>query len=622
MCGIAGIWKLDGSVVNEYALRTFTDSMHHRGPDGSGYVLVNQNQLGLGHRRLSILDLSSAAAQPMTYADGRYTLTYNGEVFNFRELRDGLAGKGYTFKSDSDSEVILAAYAEYGEKCLQKFNGMWAFAIWDDQKKELFLARDRFGIKPLYYFHSAALLAFASETRAFKFLEGFNRQIDEQLASVNMRDVYALEGSGYTPFSRIFSLLPGHMMRLRLGHNELTQKRWWHIKDHLSEDIPATESQRAEKLYELLYDSCKLRLISDVPLGTALSGGLDSSSIYSVVSAVLNDHSAQRVNADSQRAFTAVFNGLPDDEEQYAEQAARYVGHEIHRIKTNYTGLSERIERDTKLSDFVNNFPITSIASVYDGMRREGIVVSMDGHGVDEMMYGYRDMVYSLYNRELWQGSQIGAAGFAEVLLGMQHPDSQKRVGLKFGEQLAVKKVRDSRLSRRILKSFRKDVSRMEFQTTRLPAIGEPYDFSSEPLKRRMVYHEFYVHTLPALLRNFDRAGMMNSVEIRMPFMDWRLVSYVFSLPPESKIGEGFTKLILRKAMKGHMEESIRTRTYKVGIASPVEQWFKEDLREWALDHLSPGALRDQLATEYRAGELNGNTVRTAWKTINLKLIN
>jgi asparagine synthase (glutamine-hydrolysing) len=372
----------------------------------------------------------------------------------------------------------------------------------------------------------------------------------------------------------------------------------------------------------LLYDSCKLRLVSDVPLGTALSGGLDSSAVYSVVSAILKDANSARINRDSQRAFTAVLTGLPDDEEKYAERAARYVGTRIHRIADDHAGLGERIERDTRMSDFINNFPITSIASVYEGMRREGIVVSMDGHGVDEMMYGYRDMIYSLYNREMWQGSQIGAAGFAEILAGMQHPASQAATHNRFSDQLEAKKVRDKRVGARWKKLLRSDISRAEFQPVRLPRLGQPYDFSFQPLAKRMVYHEFFVHTLPTLLRNFDRAGMMNSVEIRMPFMDWRLVSYVFSLPAESKVGKGFTKLLLREAMRGKMDESIRTRTFKVGISSPVKYWFKEHLREWALDILKPGAVRDQLAHEYKIEQLDDATVRRAWISINLSLLN
>ena len=184
MCGIAGIYKFNNEPIVKKTLIRFTDSMHHRGPDGSGYELFESETVGLGQRRLAILDLSEAGKQPMSYADQRYWITYNGEVFNFSDVKKELVKLNYSFKSNSDTEVILAAYIQWGKDCLNKFNGMWAFAIWDNQKKELFLSRDRFGIKPLYYiFIPGKLFAFASETRAFKFLDGFNRCFDEKLLS-------------------------------------------------------------------------------------------------------------------------------------------------------------------------------------------------------------------------------------------------------------------------------------------------------------------------------------------------------------------------------------------------------------------------------------------------------
>ena len=227
MCGISGIYNLNNNPVYLETLKRFTDSMVHRGPDGAGYELFDNNTLGLGQRRLSILDLSEAGKQPMSYADGRYWMTYNGEIFNFIEVREELQQLGHAFKSDTDTEVILAAYAQWGKACLDKFNGMWAFVIWDSQEKTLFLARDRFGIKPLYYVHQPSkFFAFASETRAFKFLEGFKREVDEELLKINLQDSYALEGLGYTPFKNIVQLLPGHCMVIRKG-NEPKQKRWW-----------------------------------------------------------------------------------------------------------------------------------------------------------------------------------------------------------------------------------------------------------------------------------------------------------------------------------------------------------------------------------------------------------
>jgi asparagine synthase (glutamine-hydrolysing) len=622
MCGIAGIYNLDGSAIEINNLKRFTDSMLHRGPDASGYELFQDNSLGLGQRRLSILDLSDSGKQPMSYANGRYWITYNGEVFNFEQIKSELIQKGYTFASETDTEVILASYTHWGKDCLNKFNGMWAFAIWDNSEQELFLARDRFGIKPLYYlFEPEKRFVFASETRAFKYLNSFNRQIDNSLLDMNIKDPYALEGLGYTIFNNILQVLPGHYMVIK-PKQKVQQKRWWHIADHLVK-VPKTIEEQTEKFYEIFRDACKIRLISDVPFATALSGGLDSTAVYSTVYDIMQKETLNRVNKESQSAFTAVFPGMPQDERMYAQIAADYTGGPITFLETENSGLAELVEKETELCDFINVSPISSISSVYKGMRANGIVVSLDGHGVDEMLYGYRDMVYSLYNNALWNENTETSENYCRVLMSMYHPDQQKVIIAKFDKLLAEKNTRDNSLVNKIKKYLRTAPVNSEYLVEQLPNLSDkPYDFSGFPLDKRMVLNEFFQHTLPALLRNFDRAGMMNSVEIRMPFMDWRLVSYVFSLPTESKIGGGFTKRIVREAMKGRMEESLRTRTYKVGIGSPVEYGFNGNLKEWAMDVLKDNKLRNRAENVLeKDGKWSTSLVKELWLSINTELI-
>lgn len=600
----------------------FTDSMIHRGPDGAGYELLSSDTLGLGQRRLAILDLSDSGHQPMYTLDQRYCITYNGEIFNFQEIKNELITLGYTFKSESDTEVILASFHQWGKDCLKRFNGMWAFAIWDNSEQELFLARDRFGIKPLYYLYEPEKrFVFASETRAFKYLNSFNRQIENSLLDMNLKDPYALEGLGYTIFNNILQVLPGHFMVIKPKH-KVQQKRWWHIADHLVE-VPETIEEQTEKFYEIFRDACKIRLISDVPVATALSGGLDSTAVYSTVYDIMQKETLSRVNKESQSAFTAVFPGMPQDERMYAQIAADYTGGSITFLETENSGLAELVEKETELCDFINVSPISSISAVYKGMRANGIVVSLDGHGVDEMLYGYRDMVYSLYNNALWNENTETSENYRRVLMSMYHPDQQKDIIAKFDKQISEKKIRDSSLVNKIKKYLRTAPLNSEYLTEQLPSLSDkPYDFSSFSLDKRMVLNEFFQHTLPALLRNFDRAGMMNSVEIRMPFMDWRLVSYIFSLPTESKIGGGFTKRIVREAMKGRMEESLRTRTYKVGIGSPVEYWFNGNLKEWAMDVLKDNKLRNKAENILeKDGKWSPSMVKELWLTINTELI-
>jgi asparagine synthase (glutamine-hydrolysing) len=621
MCGISGIYNLNNNPVSLETLKRFTDSMVHRGPDGAGYELFDNETLGLGQRRLSILDLSEAGKQPMSYAEGRYWITYNGEIFNFIEVREELQQLGHSFKSDTDTEVILAAYAQWGKACLDKFNGMWAFVIWDEQDKTLFLARDRFGIKPLYYTSNPEFFAFASETRAFKFLEGYKREIDEELLKINLQDSYALEGLGYTPFKDIVQLLPGHFKVIRKG-DEPKQKRWWHIEDHLYKEVPKTFEAQAEKFYELLRDASRIRLISDVPVATALSGGLDSSAVYSVLYDILQKESLGRVNKDSQRAFSAIFPGLPQNEKEYADAAASFVGGKVNYIETDFDNLAQTIAKETELCDFISTSPITAISAVYKGMRANGITVSMDGHGVDEMLYGYRDMAYSLYNYSLWQGSKAEAESYSSVIANMYHPDVQAAQQAKFQKEITEKEKRENHIQYKIKRLIKPNANSKEFLPVNLPSLSDrPYNFINKPLPERMVYHEFFVYTLPALFRNFDRASMINSVEIRMPFMDWRLVTYVFSLPTSSKIGQGFTKLLVREAMKGKMDESVRTRTFKVGISSPVEYWFNGVLKDWIMDSIKDSKQKEELYKAYQTGGLTALQVRDIWMGINVEMI-
>ena len=622
MCGISGIYTLNNAPLSLDTLKCFTDSMVHRGPDGAGYELFDNDTLGLGQRRLSILDLSEAGKQPMSYADGRYWISFNGEIYNFIEVRVELQQLGYSFQSDTDTEVILAAYIQWGKECLDKFNGMWAFAIWDEQEKNLFLARDRFGIKPLYYVHLPNnFFAFASETRAFKFLNGYKREFNEELLKLNLDDSYALEGLGYTPFKDIVQLLPGHFMNIK-KHEIPKQTRWWHIEDHLHKEIPQTIKDQAEKFYELFRDACRMRLVSDVPIGTALSGGLDSSAVYSTIYDILAKEKLVRINKDSQRAFTAIFPGLPNDEHTYALAASKYSGGRIESIETQYEDLANQIVKDTELADFISTSPITSIASVYKGMKQSGISVSMDGHGVDEMLYGYRDMVYGLYNNALWKGTDDEVNAYSKVLQSMYHPDVQEIQEEKFSKALNEKIKREKsffyQLKRKVIPQKESD----SYSPISLPSLSNrPYNFANKTLPERMVYHEFFEHCLPALLRNFDRASMMNSIEIRMPFMDWRIVTYVFSLPINSKIGEGYTKLILREAMKGKMDESIRSRTFKVGISSPVEFWFNGSLKEWVLDSIKDNQQKKELNEAYQNQGLNNHQVTDTWLGMNVDLI-
>ncbi|MFO7630885.1 MAG: asparagine synthase (glutamine-hydrolyzing), partial [Caldilinea sp.] len=299
MCGICGIWNFERRPILDGEIGVMAATLAHRGPDGQG--ILCEGDLALGHRRLAILDLSPAGHQPMSYAAGRYWITYNGEIYNFLELRAELAANGYDFRSNSDTEVILAAYDAWGPKCLLRFNGMWAFAIWDRQQRALFLSRDRFGIKPLFYLIQDGRFAFASELKAFYALEGFRSEINWPVFKAELLDLHSQEGGENTLLKGVRRLRPGHYAVVSAGQVRLV--RWWRTLDHLVA-VPRRFDDQVLQFRELFEDACRLRMRSDVPIGTSLSGGLDSSSVVSTLAHVARQ-GGERLPADWQRAFIA-----------------------------------------------------------------------------------------------------------------------------------------------------------------------------------------------------------------------------------------------------------------------------------------------------------------------------
>jgi asparagine synthase (glutamine-hydrolysing) len=587
MCGIAGIWSFSGSGEPK-AIEDFTHCLSHRGPDGFGFYHEEASGLALGHRRLAILDLTERARQPMSCPQGRYFIVFNGEVFNFIELRQELQQAGQQFRTDTDTEVVLAAYRQWGQTCLERFNGMWAFAIWDSKKKELFLSRDRFGIKPLYYLHlPGRLFAFASETRAFTRLRGFSRSADEANLSLALEDVNALEGFGLTIYKGIRQLRPGHLMVVSQD-GRLKERRWWSTLEHLG-DVPSSYSKQVERFQELLQDACRLRMRSDVPIATALSGGLDSSSIYCMLNHTVKTsrQGLQRLPQDWQRAFVATFPGTSLDEKHYAQEVLQYTGGTATFIQPQTApDLAQKLKEQTLQSDFIYLSPPV-IWDIYAAVRQGGVKVSLDGHGVDEMLFGYHTMVADAYCWARQKGEQSLAEDMLRTFRHMLSPHQRQAEALQKGCIRWRLQMLYKRRLPRPLKALYKRLQRTRGDTWVLnpqvpPCPDEPLSALGELDWK--VYVTFHYTVLPTILRGFDRASMAHGVEVRMPFMDWRLVTYVFSLPLSSKVGGGFTKRILRDAMKGLMPETIRTRRLKIGINAPMREWFLGPLRQFVLD--------------------------------------
>jgi len=496
MCGIAGFYGF-GKSPDAEALNQITDALSHRGPDGRG--IWQEGPVGLGHRRLAILDLSPAGACPMVCRgpDGREcVITYNGEVYNFLELRRELEKEGYLFHSETDTEVVGAAYLRWGKECLLRFNGMWALAIWESKERRLFLARDRFGIKPLHYLWHRDIFYFASELKAFCALPEFRRKLNRGYAAEALRKSQPLEGtSEETMMEGVKKLLPGHRMEID-REGRWKKEKWWETRDHLASP-PANLEKQVAAWRELFLDAVRLRLRSDVPVATSLSGGLDSSAVAAGMHLLEKENPGglTRAPRDWRRSFCSVFPGTALDETAYAEETARATGSPCRLTVFANPPSGRQIKESVWTMEDVSPALAVPVVENYRAMRSQGVWVSLDGHGADEMLGGYG-----------WY-------------------------------------------------------------------LAEPMQSLNDRL-----YLEFHQTLLPSILRNFDRCSMASGVEVRMPFMDWRLVCLSFALPAELKIGRGYTKWILREAMNGILPERIRLRRSKIGFNSPMVDWFNRGL--------------------------------------------
>lgn len=587
---------MDGQRIERATIERFIRALAHRGPDGEGILLEDEGSLAIAHRRLAILDPSAAGDQPMRSESGRYVITHNGEIYNFRELRTELERKGFRFRSDTDTELILVAYEQWGADCLHRFNGMWSFAIWDCQRRSLFVARDRFGVKPLYVLPGDRRFAFASELKAFLHLDGFvpladTRTIAARLAN-NFSEGILLRG--------IESIPPGHWLELTPAGAH--RQRWWNTIDHLVVTPPDFEKQ-ADEFRELLFDACRLRARCDVSQATSLSGGLDSSSILtSIMSSQRNRVDGQR-SSPAQRAFIAGFPETPEDETAHALLVAESLG--AVPVVRSLRGNDLRSKVDAYLYQFEEIGGLFGMGAwaLYGEMRREGVVVSLDGHGGDELLGGYATHI----EQALLRGPGFATAprrtlDLIETLQHMSHP-APPNPFLNKGLLVALTIPSVRSMARRfhsvasMEQGFAAKLLRQAFPPI-APDLGASEEIAIDALGplSGALYRGFHTNLLPRILRNFDVHAMGHGVEVRMPFLDWRVVRYAFSLPDESKAAGGYAKRLLREAMRGLLPDSIRMRRQKVGFNAPVAHWLAFGLEDWLWDELNdPEFLRSEL---------------------------
>ena len=589
MCGISCLLGVDCEIRGS-ELAAFNDAVTHRGPDGSGSAKfafaadshieripddAESFHLALAHRRLSILDLSTAGAQPMFSADANLAITYNGEVYNYIELRSELKAEGVAFKSDCDTEVVLAAYQQWGTDCFRRFNGMWAMVILDLDNNKLVISRDRLGIKPLYHYSGDGLFGVASEIKQFATLPGFSKRPNPDACAA-----YLVNGYEIPPetFYQGVSLFPAaSFAEISLPPNgkpvEISPKRFWFPEEIKLEQ--RSDDEWIEGIKEHFLDSVRLRLRSDVPVGTCLSGGLDSSSIF-------------RAIADSEpdtnlSAFSACFDDPFADERVHMERVIASTPRCSH-VKTFPLGDDFADDFDALLRQHDEPFGSVSIYAQYRVMRsaREaGVPVLLDGQGGDELFSGYWPTYFLLLDGKRRHNEHLSViAHLASAAL----PGGN---GLLISE--ALKGVREYRTRSAMKFPYSID----QTKSARFAELASSYSRVREMSPEQFRVHELIDLRLPRLLKWEDRNSMAFSIESRVPFLDVNLVEFTLSMPCETNMRAGWTKRIFRKAMSDKLPRSICWRKDKKGFETPQDKWMRsgptlERLTKWAKSDSHP----------------------------------
>ncbi len=575
MCGIAGIINPQSLQANEerhssltYRLQQMTNSLMHRGPDNQGMWTNASAIAGFAHCRLSIIDLSTAASQPMNFpASGasRYTIIHNGEIYNYIELKQQLQQKGYSFHTSSDTEVILAAYDHYEDECVEHFDGMFSFAIWDEKEQELFAARDRFGEKPFYYSLNNGEFVFASEMKAL-WSAGIQR-------NPNLQMLFNFITIGYTDnpgrpeetfFENVFKLPAASTLYYTPSTNELITEKYWDI-DPAAQNKKVNDNEAIEQFTHLFSTSIKRRLRSDVAIGTSLSGGLDSSSVVAMATGLLTNDSRLT-------SFTAIFPGFDKDESHFAKQVAEQFNLQSFTVEITVNDLIN--DWETFLHYQEEPFATASAYAqykVFELAKQHDVKVLLDGQGADETLAGYT-RYYKWYWQELFQKRR---------LLRSKELKDAKEMGVEetFGFKNIIAALVPDIASVILERQYLVNALRNEDLTPEFVKLQSKEAYYSAPSAFNLngaLYFNTCLHGLEELLRLADRNSMAHGREVRLPFLNHELVEFVFSLPSRFKIRNAWTKWILRQSMSDQLPPHIAWRKNKIGFEPPQKEWMKD----------------------------------------------
>jgi asparagine synthase (glutamine-hydrolysing) len=610
MCGICGFIKFDNEKAQEAPIREMMRIQKHRGPDDEG-VFVEDN-VGLGFVRLSILDLSPAGHQPMYSRDGRFVVVFNGEIFNYVELRDELKKHGYEFSTGTDTEVLLAAYQHWGEDCLNRFNGMWAFVVYDRVQKKIFIARDRYGIKPLYYYLTDHFFAFASEIPPLLSLLPGKPSPDNQ----SIFDYLVFNRTDQTErtfFNEIKKLQHGHSFIISLDQpqkpnpEQLKMKRWYNLREKVTQNPGFA---KYEDYRELFSDAIKLRLRSDVPVGVCLSGGLDSSAIVSVL---LKDFQKYDLNT-----FSAVYNkGQTGDESEFIAEYSSLLKNMYYTTPTAQTLLDDM---PAFVKAHAEPIPSTSPYAQFKVMElaKKNVVVTLDGQGADEELAGYHYFFGFFYKDLLRKAKLFKLTNEMYKYITIHRSSLALKSFLYFllpaGMRANTRVNEKGYLHPEFVNSYR-DSNEVSSNI-----------YGSSSLNEALIDH--FEFKLEHLLKWEDRNSMWFSIEARVPFLDYRLVEQTLATSGDLIINDGMTKHILREAMKGTLPEKIRKRVDKVGFGTPQDEWFRTEKWEAkVMEVLNSQSFEERGIIDHKkakekynqhlAGKINFS--KEIWKWVNLE---
>ncbi|MCR5235096.1 MAG: asparagine synthase (glutamine-hydrolyzing) [Lachnospiraceae bacterium] len=603
MCGIAGCYHVN-KPVEHARFDEMVDMISYRGPDDRGTFY--EGNLALGHRRLSIIDLSEAGHQPFQYKD-RYVLVYNGEIYNYKELRDELVSEGCSFSTETDTEVLIAAYDKWGPACVDRFNGMWAFAVFDRKEKVVFLSRDRFGVKPLYYYHRDGSFMFASEEKQIISMADHRFRVNRpRLMEYMIRGVH--DHTDETMFLDIMQLRGGCSMIYHMDKDTVAVKRYFDLSKTAANDKSFAEA--AAEFRKCFEGSIRLRLRADVPVGYCLSGGLDSSSIVCMADSVIK---SDRLDV-KQESISSCFEDKRYDEQEYIDEVLANTDVKGHKIFPQ--GSSVLGDLDDVLWHMDEPFGSTSMYAqwnVFKAAREHGLTVMLDGQGADEQLAGYTGF-YSVIFAEYLRKFRFSKFMHEFRAYRKLRATTEKYVNSK---KILIEALISAFLPRKLQK----------FGKIHMFYLKQGLPFEPEDIKKTIYGIDLYPANdskryildqlkcnLAMLLHYEDRNSMAHSIESRVPFMDVKLAECAFGMPVDYKLRDGITKYVVREGLKDVLPDKIRNRYSKLGFVTPEDQWinnnpevFRREIED-AADTLAPLLHKDTVMAWY--DRIEGNVQR------------